>query len=161
MMIQLHCMQAVASGCQVICLEESVPECPAAASFAATAALSGYALTMVSICVANPASCTPTSLLQCVHLMRFASAYMTMQVTGSGEHHDAGLQRRLSQQGSGKSLCKLYCMQAGQESLLAAAIIAPILFRETIFGLPRQHSAGKHAASTTYAGHLAHRCILS
>ncbi|CAL5222681.1 g5081 [Coccomyxa viridis] len=89
-------IQAVASGCQVICLEESVPECPAAASFAATAALSGYALTM----------------------------------------------RRLSQQGSGKSLCKLYCMQAGQESLLAAAIIAPILFRETIFGLPRQHSAG-------------------
>ncbi len=72
-----------------------------------------------------------------------------MQVTGSGEHIDVHMRRQLSQrQGSGTSLCKLYCVQPGQESLLAAAVIAPILFRETIFGPLQQHSSGNHAAST-------------
>ena len=55
-------MQAVANGCQIMSLEESMPECAAAASFAATAALSGYALTIVS----TSASCTTTLLRVCV-----------------------------------------------------------------------------------------------
>ena len=144
----LRCSQAVASGCQVIVLEESMPDCPAAASFAATAALSGYALTVVS---SLPSF---TSIRQCVlaYGRWSASECVTMQVTGSGKHDEAGMQRRLTQQGSGTSTCKLLCMRPGQEALLAAVVLAPILFRETILGQPQQHSAGSVDSSHSVCG---------
>ena len=68
-LIWLRCSQAVANGCQVIVLEESVPECPAAASFAATAALSGYGLTIVSsLLPSHPSGCLCCGVVVCIRL---------------------------------------------------------------------------------------------
>ena len=66
------------------------------------------------------------------------------------------MQRQLGHQGSGTSVCKLLCMRPGQEALLAAVVLAPILFRETIFGQPHQHSAGNVGSSHSICSKAAH-----
>ena len=65
------------------------------------------------------------------------------QVAGNRMEYGEGV-RMLSQQGSEASPCKLLSMRPGQETILAIAILAQILFAETIIGPGSKTDAGSN-----------------
>ena len=67
------------------------------------------------------------------------------QVAGNSMEYGEGV-CNLSQQGSEASPCKLLCMRPGREAILATAILAQILFKETIIGPGSKPDAGSNIA---------------
>ncbi len=67
------------------------------------------------------------------------------QVAGNRMEYGEGA-RMLSQQGSEASSCKLLSMRPGRETILATAVLAQILFKETIIGPKSKTDAGSNIA---------------
>lgn len=91
------------------------------------------------------------SCIRCVKKLQSACAWVDQQarglnllaqVAGDTTRGEAVIQQMTSQQGSSASACKLLSAQPGQESLLAAAVLAPILLWEIMISPGKSGRAG-------------------